>query len=176
MNFVVLGAGSNKTWNGLSCVRLLKKAWNSLTPLLSDMKSSCVYRTKPMYVKNQDDFFNMVFSGYVQDSVSPGVLLREIHRIEESLGRDRSKETRNGPRTLDIDIEIFGDARVDTPELQIPHPRIKERGFVLVPLLEILDESADFKSKDEFVDAGKNCDFSGVEKFMSVQDFLSIEV
>jgi 2-amino-4-hydroxy-6-hydroxymethyldihydropteridine diphosphokinase len=63
------------------------------------------------------------------------VLLAALHAIEQSAGRVRS--VRNAPRTLDLDLLLLGDERIDTPTLQVPHPRLHERAFVLLPLHEI---------------------------------------
>ncbi|MEZ5468393.1 MAG: 2-amino-4-hydroxy-6-hydroxymethyldihydropteridine diphosphokinase [Lysobacterales bacterium] len=65
------------------------------------------------------------------------VLLQAMLAIEQSQGRDRSSGRRNGPRTLDLDLLIFGSAVIDEPGLQLPHPRLQERAFVLLPLLDL---------------------------------------
>ena len=64
-------------------------------------------------------------------------MLFTLHKIEKKFGRDRASERRWGPRTLDIDIIAYNDVRLDKPELTLPHPRLFERAFVLVPLAEI---------------------------------------
>ena len=64
-------------------------------------------------------------------------MLFTLHKIEKKFGRDRASERRWGPRTLDIDIIAYHDVRLDKPELTLPHPRLFERAFVLVPLAEI---------------------------------------
>lgn len=97
-----------------------------------------------MYVENQENFFNMAAKGFVDDSADPFALLEKIHEIEKMFGRDRAKEIRFGPRPLDIDIEEFGgDVVNEPPVLVVPHPRIQERQFVLLPAIEILTTSAD---------------------------------
>ena len=70
-------------------------------------------------------------------------LLRWTQKIETEFGRDRTREIPKGPRALDIDIALLGAEVVSSPVLSIPHPRIRERAFVLIPLLEILPECAD---------------------------------
>lgn len=67
----------------------------------------------------------------------PAEMLAVLHEIERGLGRDRARERRMGPRTLDLDILLCGALIMATPDLVIPHPRIQERAFVLVPLLEL---------------------------------------
>jgi 2-amino-4-hydroxy-6-hydroxymethyldihydropteridine diphosphokinase len=83
----------------------------------------------------QEPFLNLVVRGV--SGLDPAVLLRETQLVEAAFGRDRTREVRWGPRPLDIDILLFGDLQIDTPELTVPHPRIAERAFVLVPLLEV---------------------------------------
>lgn len=143
MKRVLLGLGSNKGFDGKSCLEILSYACHDLASLLKNVIVSSVYKTKAMYVTNQDDFYNMVVCGFVSEEYNPFTLLDEIHIIENKYGRDREKEIRFGPRSLDIDIEIFGDDKINTVDLQIPHIRFAERAFVLVPMLEILQKDAD---------------------------------
>jgi len=94
---------------------------------------SSVYETAPQGKTDQPAFLNIAAA--VETSDSPQVLLAHIHRVEQSLGRVRLE--RWGPRTIDIDILLFGDMAVNEPQLEIPHPRMMDRAFVLVPLLEL---------------------------------------
>lgn len=142
---VLLGLGSNTSFAGLSSLELLAKACQDLRGLLQNFSFSSVYESKAMYVTNQDNFYNMAVKGFVEDSMDPFELLNKINAIEAKYGRDRTKEIRFGPRSLDIDIEEFGSKRINFPDLILPHPRIQEREFVLLPALEILDKSADCK-------------------------------
>ncbi|MGH6704335.1 MAG: 2-amino-4-hydroxy-6-hydroxymethyldihydropteridine diphosphokinase, partial [Bradyrhizobium sp.] len=73
----------------------------------------------------------------IETSLDPHALLFALHRIEQKFGRDRSRERRWGPRTLDLDLIAYDDVSLQTPELTLPHPRLFERAFVLVPLVEI---------------------------------------
>jgi 2-amino-4-hydroxy-6-hydroxymethyldihydropteridine diphosphokinase len=73
----------------------------------------------------------------VETTLSPHELLARAHDIELRLGRDRTHEKRNGPRTADIDIIAYDDVTLNEPNLTLPHPRMFERAFVLVPLAEI---------------------------------------
>lgn len=134
----------------MSSIELLQKACLEIQNLLQNPVFSSVYRTKAMYVTDQDDFYNMVVCGYVTDETNPYELLKQINSIEAKYGRDRSKEIRFGPRSLDIDIEIFGDQIINNPVLTVPHLRLKERAFVLIPALEILNKSADNKKRELF--------------------------
>ncbi|MCQ2611437.1 MAG: 2-amino-4-hydroxy-6-hydroxymethyldihydropteridine diphosphokinase [Treponema sp.] len=173
MNLVVLGLGSNRSHEGQSCIELLLGAVKELEKILDKAVISSVYRTKAMYVTDQDDFYNMVIAGLVEDNLDPHSLLEQIHEIESSFGRDRSKELRFGPRSIDIDIEFFGNLKVNTAVLEIPHPRVKERAFVLEPLLEIYPELADSMIGEQLKDTlngyVSGCD--GVELFMTRKDF-----
>jgi 2-amino-4-hydroxy-6-hydroxymethyldihydropteridine diphosphokinase len=83
----------------------------------------------------QDPYLNLVVRGLT--TLAPHDLLAETQLIEAAFGRDRSREQRWGPRPLDIDLLVVGDHQLDTPELVLPHPRLADRAFVLVPLLEV---------------------------------------
>ena len=150
MKKVILGLGSNRNYNGLTSLQILSKACASLSEILSFITLSSVYISKPMYYENQDNFYNMALSGFLDDAILPEVFLEKIHLIEKEFGRNREKEIRNGPRSLDMDIEYIEGLSLNTENLKIPHPKIKERAFVLVPVLEILDKTADEKLMEEF--------------------------
>lgn len=96
------------------------------------------YRTPPWGLENQPRFINSCL--VVDTTLTPHALLDLARRIERTLGRDRAKEQRWGPRTVDIDLIAYDDAVIDDPDLQLPHPRVLERAFVLVPLAEIAPE------------------------------------
>lgn len=140
---VALGLGSNKSHGGLSCLQILRAAVAELGQLLSGLEWSGVYKTRAMYYEDQDDFYNMAVLGFADDGLDAFELLEKIQGIEARYGRDRSKEIRNGPRSLDIDIELYGSQKIGAENLIVPHPRLKERAFVLVPLVEILAKDAD---------------------------------
>jgi 2-amino-4-hydroxy-6-hydroxymethyldihydropteridine diphosphokinase len=93
------------------------------------------YRTPPWGVTDQPPFINAVIA--VATSLSPRALLAHALDVERMLGRDRSRERRWGPRTIDIDLLAYDDLAMAEPDLFLPHPRMFERGFVLVPLVEI---------------------------------------
>lgn len=88
----------------------------------------------------QAPFYNLVARGVT--SLAPHDLLRELQLVEAAFGRDRRREERWGPRVLDIDVLLLGEREIDTPELTVPHPRLAERAFVLVPLMEVLPGGA----------------------------------
>jgi 2-amino-4-hydroxy-6-hydroxymethyldihydropteridine diphosphokinase len=93
---------------------------------------SSLYRSKPVDAGGPD-FINAVVE--VATTLSAPELLRELQRIEREAGRERPY--RNAPRTLDLDLLLYGSGRIDSAELTLPHPRAHERAFVLVPLAEI---------------------------------------
>ncbi|MGI9222666.1 MAG: 2-amino-4-hydroxy-6-hydroxymethyldihydropteridine diphosphokinase [Woeseiaceae bacterium] len=95
---------------------------------------SSLYQSAPFGGVAQDDFINAVVA--VETVVPPAILLSCLKELERARGRDFSEE-RWGPRILDLDILLYGEEVVDTQELQIPHPGIGERNFVLLPLREI---------------------------------------
>ncbi len=115
--------------------RNLDRAWDMMAATGSDRRLSSLYETEPMYVTDQPLFLNAV--GRIHSALAPREMLAALHEIEAGLGRDRGRETRMGPRTIDLDILLCGDLVIQEPDLIIPHPRMTERGFVLVPLLEI---------------------------------------
>ncbi len=96
---------------------------------------SGVYETAPWGVEDQDPFLNAVVR--VRTTLGPHELLADCQRTEAAFGRDRDREQRWGPRTLDIDLLLYGDEVIDDPDLVVPHPRLAERAFVLVPLMEV---------------------------------------
>jgi 2-amino-4-hydroxy-6-hydroxymethyldihydropteridine diphosphokinase len=93
------------------------------------------YATPPWGVEQQDAFINAVME--IDTALDPHALLFTLHKIEKKFGRDRAHELRWGPRTLDLDILAYNDESLATPDLTLPHPRLFERAFVLVPLAEI---------------------------------------
>jgi 2-amino-4-hydroxy-6-hydroxymethyldihydropteridine diphosphokinase len=93
------------------------------------------YITPPWGEEQQDRFVNACIE--IETALDPHALLFTLHKIEKKFGRDRAKETRWGPRTLDLDLIAYDDVKLDKPELTLPHPRLFERAFVLVPLAEI---------------------------------------
>lgn len=113
----------------------IKKAYVALCRIIEQAKLSSIFETKPMYFLNQSLFLNAVMCGHT--SMAADKLLLYIQAIERDLGRERKKEHKNGPRTIDIDILLFGNQTIITVDLVIPHPRMTERKFVLVPLLEL---------------------------------------
>lgn len=162
MEKIVLGLGSNVG----NSMEYLRKAVNSLSRLVYNPQVSSVYKTKPQDYLAQADFLNLVFCGEYDDS--PENLLICTQKIERENGRERKKEVEKGPRTLDIDILLFGKRIINTQKLIVPHPAMKKRQFVLIPLLEILPNYADPISKTAYSFFLKELEEQGVEKLCSL--------
>ena len=111
------------------------KAFSELDrmPQTRVLKKSSLYRTAPMGHAQQPDFVNAVVQ--LETGLPAERLLAELQEVETRHGRQRSFP--NAPRPLDLDVLLYGDARLSTPGLTVPHPRMHERAFVLKPLLEI---------------------------------------
>jgi len=104
-------------------------------PGIAVVAESSVRETEPWGGVPQPSYLNAVVA--VVTELAPAELLRELLDIERTLGRDRSAQVRFGPRTIDLDLLLYGDETVAEPGLEIPHPRIAERRFVLEPLVEL---------------------------------------
>lgn len=128
---IVLGLGSNLG----DRLATLQRAVDMLAdePGVRLLACSRVWETAPVGGVEQPDFLNVVVRAEVD--LDPRGLLDACHRVEAALGRIRG--VRWGPRTVDIDVLLFGDRTIDEPDLTVPHPRMLERAFVLLPLLEL---------------------------------------
>ena len=118
------------------------------------------YRTPPWGFKYQPPFVNLCIA--VETTLSARDLLQRAQAVELTLGRDRAHEKRNGPRTADIDIIAYADVTLAQPNLTLPHPRLFERPFVLVPLSEIAPERVIAGRKVKEALAG--LDMAGIER------------
>jgi len=130
MATVYLALGSNigdREKNLREAIRLLAES------SVHVLRLSSIYETEPVDYLDQAWFLNAVLSA--QSDLSPAALLRVLRDIESHMGS--KKAFAKGPRLIDLDILLYDDAAIDTPELQIPHPRMLQRNFVLVPLAEI---------------------------------------
>jgi 2-amino-4-hydroxy-6-hydroxymethyldihydropteridine diphosphokinase len=101
---------------------------------------SSLYETSPIGGPPQRSYINLV--ARIETALEPRDLLEVTQKIEKRMGRDESA-IRWGPRVIDLDVLLFGDEKISEPDLEIPHPRLKERRFVLIPLLEIEPELSD---------------------------------
>lgn len=129
---VFLGLGSNLG----DRVANLRRAVEALQPSVTIERVSSLWRTEPVGLREQPEFLNAALRGRTE--LTPRPLLALIARIEEEQGRTRLVP--NGPRTIDLDLLVFGDLVVDEPDLALPHPRMVWRRFVLAPLSEIAPE------------------------------------
>ncbi|WP_076587481.1 2-amino-4-hydroxy-6-hydroxymethyldihydropteridine diphosphokinase [Solilutibacter tolerans] len=103
------------------------------------LAASSLYRTAPVGGIDQADFINAVAE--IETILPAQELLQALFGVERAHGRDRAVEQRWGPRTLDLDLLLYGEEVIDVDGLSVPHPRIAERAFVLVPLVEIAPEA-----------------------------------
>lgn len=111
----------------------LRRAVAALNDVVAVAALSSVFETEPAYVLDQPRFYNLALTA--ETTLGPYALLRALKSIETELGRRPG--VRFGARAIDVDILIFDDVIMDTPDLTVPHPRLAERPFVLAPLAEI---------------------------------------
>jgi 2-amino-4-hydroxy-6-hydroxymethyldihydropteridine diphosphokinase len=154
MNKAVIGIGTNIG----DRLENIKNSLDSLEKLpdTTIVKSSRIYETKPWGYLDQQNFYNCCI--LVETSLSPSALLGALLGIEAALGRIR--EFKNGPRIIDLDLLLYEDEIINTEELTVPHPRIKERAFVLYPLRDLFEDEK-FNSYS-FSDALENADESDI--------------
>lgn len=141
----------------------LEQAYRELSSFVKISKLSSIYETPPWGVTDQPAFLNQVLIASTE--LLPVKLLAAVKNIEVKMGRQTTY--RYGPRLIDIDILLFDNLILDTPNLVIPHPRMFERAFVLVPLLEIapdLVSPMDHKPVSRLLE---NLDTSGIVKWES---------
>lgn len=138
----------------------IHEAFRRLCRVCDGMRLSSIYETDPMYVVSQPRFLNAAASGTTR--LAPRELLAAVHDVERTLGRDRSLEQRRGPRPIDIDILLCEGHLSDDPGLTLPHPRLSERAFVLVPLLELDPDLADPRTGEPYAAALARIGRSGV--------------
>ena len=131
--YIALG-GNLTSWAGPP-ISTLSQASKRLQTLGRVTHRSSLYKTAPVGFAEQPQFVNAVVA--LETEVEPLTLLKNLLEIEREFGRHRSREIPNGPRTLDLDILLVDDLEVNEPGLELPHPRMFDRAFVLVPLHEI---------------------------------------
>ena len=140
----------------------LKQAIAALTPQLEVKVRSQVYETPPWGFEDQPKFLNQVIKANTY--LDPEPLLKHLKRLEVALGRKESFP--NGPRLIDLDILFYDDLVMDKPSIVIPHPRLQERGFVLLPLMEIAPNLVHPVSKKTVRELAELCRMEGIEKFV----------
>jgi 2-amino-4-hydroxy-6-hydroxymethyldihydropteridine diphosphokinase len=153
---VFLGVGSNVGDREQS----IAMASQALAVILDEMSQSHLYETLPRYNEKQPKFLNCVFSG--KTGMGPHELLDQLQVIEDAAGRDRATAGWMGPRPLDIDILLYGRRQISSPRLDVPHPRMKERKFVLVPLLDLDPLLRDPKTNELYTDVLDNLGPQGI--------------
>lgn len=131
METIWLGLGSNLGDGG----KILGEAIKKLSLYIESLQCSKFWKSKARYLEDQPDFTNAVARG--STSLEPGELLSLVHDVENEFGRSRAGVPSKGPRTLDIDILLYGNRIIAESDLIVPHPGMRERKFVLLPMLEI---------------------------------------
>ena len=140
----------------------LKQAIASLTPQLEVKVKSGIYETPPWGFEEQPKFLNQVLKA--KTYLDPEPLLKHLKRLEVALGRKESFP--NGPRLIDIDILFYDDLVLNKPSLVIPHPRLHERGFVLLPLTDIAPDLKHPITKKSVREMAEQSNTAGIEKFV----------
>jgi 2-amino-4-hydroxy-6-hydroxymethyldihydropteridine diphosphokinase len=139
----------------------IKSAFNALQslPNCRVTQQSSLYRSAPMGPQEQPDYINAVIQ--LDTSLSPDALLQALQALEQAQGRQRNLHW--GPRTLDLDILLYGQLQLQSESLTIPHPGLYLRNFVLYPLAEIAPKLI-FPDGSRLADRLSQCDRSGLEK------------
>ena len=140
----------------------LKQAISSLPPQMTVKAKSNVYETPPWGYEDQPMFLNQVLMA--ETYLEPEPLLKHLKRLEVALGRKAT--FRNGPRSIDMDILFYDDLVLDTPSLILPHPRLHERGFVLLPLMDIAPDLVHPVMKKSVREMIALCNVGGISRFV----------
>ena len=136
----------------------LRQAVAALSPQLDVKAKSHIYETEPWGYEDQPKFLNMAVKGLTY--LEPEPLLKHLKRLEVALGRQATFS--NGPRMIDIDILFFEDRILNTPILTLPHPRLHERGFVLLPMLDLAPDLVHPLLKKSIRDLAASCSRDGI--------------
>ncbi|WP_263350829.1 2-amino-4-hydroxy-6-hydroxymethyldihydropteridine diphosphokinase [Acidicapsa acidisoli] len=135
METAYIALGSNLPSSAGSPSQTLDAAILQLAELGRLLAQSSYYPTEPVGYAEQPVFLNAAIA--LKTALGPQILLDHLLEIERTFGRDRSHGIPNGPRTLDLDLLLYGDCIIKTHSLQLPHPRMAQRSFVLIPMAEI---------------------------------------
>lgn len=135
MRTAYIGLGANLASSAGPPPDTLAAASLRLGELGRVLARSSLYKTDPIGFIDQPQFVNAVVA--LATELEPRVLLEKLLEIEKEFGRDRSRGILNGPRTLDLDILLIDSLEISEPGLELPHPRLRERAFVVIPLSEI---------------------------------------
>jgi 2-amino-4-hydroxy-6-hydroxymethyldihydropteridine diphosphokinase len=166
--FLALGANIGDRQANLAC------ALSQIAGVITIQTISSVYETTPVGYLDQPLFLNLVCQG--ETALDADALLRALKTIEERMGRQPS--FRNAPRPIDIDILLYENSQICLPHLTIPHPRMRERAFVLIPLAEIAPHVTEPASKRTIEQLVKMLPAQGIHKkdiALSVPDFLCLQ-
>ena len=144
MPIAYIGLGANLPSSAGPPSATLADAVPRLASMGRVIARSSLYSTEPVGFTAQPRFLNAVVA--LETELSPRALLEALLSIEREFGRDRTSGIANGPRTLDLDLLIYGTRSINEPGLEAPHPRLAERAFVLVPLTEIAPQAIDTRS------------------------------
>ena len=145
MRTAYIGLGANLPGPGGTPQATFAAALESLASLGQICARSSLYSTTPVGLPNQPRFVNAVVA--LRTGLAPRTLLMRLLAIESKNGRNRARSLPNGPRTLDLDLLLLGDLCLSESGLELPHPRLAERTFVLVPLAEIAPDLVDPRSR-----------------------------
>jgi 2-amino-4-hydroxy-6-hydroxymethyldihydropteridine diphosphokinase len=147
--------------------KILTTATDRLGWLGRVVARSSLYETEPVGYRDQPAFLNAVLG--LETKLGPLPLLHALLSIERELGRDRSQGVYNGPRTLDLDLLLLGDAIVAGKELTLPHPALSQRRFVLAPLAEIAPQLRHPQLKQTMADLLAYLPIEGENRVSSVR-------
>lgn len=136
----------------------LRQAVAALPPQMVIKAKSHIYETPPWGFEDQPRFFNQAVKAETYLEAEP--LLKHLKRLEIALGRQASFP--NGPRSIDIDILFYDDLVLNTPLLTLPHPRLHDRGFVLLPMMDIAPELVHPVMKKSIREMAASCNLDGI--------------
>lgn len=159
-----IGLGSN-TGDRIGSLRSAVRELRAMLDLEVRKVSSC-YETEPVGKKDQPDFLNAVVE--VRTSLAPAMLLQRLKIVEQRLGRTAGE--RWGPREIDLDLLFWGDQMLTGPPVDVPHPEVQNRRFVLAPLAEIAPSATDPRTGKRFIDLLEAC--RGPERVAVIQENL----
>lgn len=155
--FIAFGSNLNEP------LQQLRRARSALKTVLQEQVASSLYQTAPQGYAHQPDFINGVIQ--YQTDLSPEALLQQLQALETAAGRQRSFA--NAPRPLDLDLLLYGTEALDLPDLIVPHPRMLQRDFVMIPLAEIAPERLIANKKA----AAWAADFAPLKRFLNAKDW-----
>ena len=155
--YVALGSNLGDRLENLTC------AVELLSEKVSDIQPSSIYETPPWGVLDQPRFLNQVVRGMT--TLTPHQLLDFLKSIEKKMGREET--IRFGPRVIDLDILLYGERQITAKRLQIPHPRMLERAFVMVPLNELSPDLLITGTSQPVHMLLKNLDQTGIVKIQA---------